>query len=207
MKFNSNIIILSKAPSNRRTQQETTKELICSISVNWHTSFCYFCSPDDPARAKWISALHAVEQLENTVLRPHTRKTLCSKVYTLSNIFLQQRARSGEQGSPILSTQHEDIPWAECSGLWGPRGSTGRHVSFSSGLARQQSFLFPFSPVCVPGPKPDGNKGKLLTEAHAKTLHLKRKRHLCTLPPPNPLFLGAVSQLTHSLVLVLISFH
>lgn len=207
MKFNSNIIILSKAPSNRRTQQETTKELICSISVNWHTSFCYFCSPDDPARAKWISALHAVEQLENTVLRPHTRKTLCSKVYTLSNIFLQQRARSEEQGSPILSTQHEDIPWAECSGLWGPRGSTGRHVSFSSGLARQQSFLFPFSPVCVPGPKPDGNKGKLLTEAHAKTLHLKRKRHLCTLPPPNPLFLGAVSQLTHSLVLVLISFH
>lgn len=207
MKFNSNIIILSKAPSNRRTQQETTKELICSISVNWHTSFCYFCSPDDPARAKWISALHAVEQLENTMLRPHTRKTLCSKVYTLSNIFLQQRARSGEQGSPILSTQHEDIPWAECSGLWGPRGSTGRHVSFSSGLARQQSFLFPFSPVCVPGPKPDGNKGKLLTEAHAKTLHLKRKRHLCTLPPPNPLFLGAVSQLTHSLVLVLISFH
>lgn len=207
MQFNSNIIILSKAPSNRRTQQETTKELICSISVNWHTSFCYFCSPDDPARAKWISALHAVEQLENTMLRPHTRKTLCSKVYTLSNIFLQQRARSGEQGSPILSTQHEDIPWAECSGLWGPRGSTGRHVSFSSGLARQQSFLFPFSPVCVPGPKPDGNKGKLLTEAHAKTLHLKRKRHLCTLPPPNPLFLGAVSQLTHSLVFVLISFH
>lgn len=202
MKINSDIIILSKAPSNRRAQQETTKKWICSVSVNWHTSFCYFCSPDDPARAKWISALHAVEQLENTTARPHTGKTLCSKVHTLSNIFLQQRARSEEQGSPIPSTQHEDIPWAECSGLRGPRGSTDRHVSFSSGLARQQSFLFPFSPVCVPGPKPDGNKGKLLTEAHAKTFHLKRKRHLCTLPPPSPLFPGAVSQLTPSLTCV-----
>lgn len=146
----------------------------------------------------WAAREHSAET---------THKTLSSKVYTLLNSFFHDRARPKEQSSPIPSSQRDYILWAECSGLWGPRGSTGRHFSFSSGLARQQSFLFPFSLVCVPGPKPDGNHGKLLTEASAKTFHLKRKHHLCTLPPSNPLLPGAVSQLIHSLVLVLISFH
>lgn len=144
-----------------------------------------------PAR-HWTAGKHRAET---------THETIRSKAYTLLNIIFQDRGRSKEPGSSIPSTQRDNIPWAECSGLWGLRGSPGRHSSFSSGLARRQSFLFPFPLVCVPGPKPDGNKGKLLTEAGAKTFHLKRKRHLFTLPPPNPLFPGAVSQLTHSLVL------
>ena len=37
--------------------------------------------------------------------------------------------------------------------------------------------------VCVPIRKPDGNMGKLLAKAGAKTFHLKRKLHLCALPP------------------------
>lgn len=70
-------------------------------------------------------------------------------------------------------------------------------MSFSSGLARQRSFLFPFSHVCVPVLKPDGNKGKLLTEAGAKTFHLKRKLHLCALLSHSPLLRAGILQRIH----------
>lgn len=79
------------------------------------------------------------------------------------------------------------MPCAKRFNLQGFRGCAVDHLSFSSGLARQKNFLFPFSHVRVPILKPDGNKGKLLTEASAKTFPLKRKLHLCSLPPHSPL--------------------
>lgn len=90
------------------------------------------------------------------------------------------------------------LDWAKRFHLWGFRGWAVNHLSFSSGLTRQRSFLFPFSHVCVPVLKPDGNKGKLLTEASAKTFHLKRKLHLCALLPHSPLLRAGISQLIPS---------
>lgn len=93
---------------------------MCTLSVHLHSSFCYFYSPDGLARAKWIRALHAVEQLENTVLhaveqldntvlRPHVR--LSAPKYTSKYFFFpQDSARSEEQGSPIPSTQQDNVP-------------------------------------------------------------------------------------------------
>lgn len=48
--------------------------------------------------------------------------------------------------------------------------------------------------------------GKLLTEAGAKTYHLKRKLHLCALPPHRQATVKNKNLTADSLMLVLTSF-
>lgn len=137
-----------------------------------------------------------------------TREMICSKVYTLWNIF--SKTGLGLRNRALPFPQHNMTTFFEQNVLVSgdlEEVLAGTPAFLVVSHAAGRVFFF-HSLLCVfQDPKPDGNKGKLLTEASAKTFHLKRKHHLCTLPPPNPLFPGAVSQLTHSLVLVLISFH
>lgn len=83
---------------------------MCTLSVHLHSSFCYFYSPDGLARAKWIRALHAVEQLENTVLRPHVR--LSAPKYT-SKYFFFPKTALGLRNRALPFPQHNRITFLE----------------------------------------------------------------------------------------------
>lgn len=110
-------------------------------------------------------------------------------------IFFQDRARSQKQNSPFLNNK-DNIPWAKHFNLCGFRGCAVSGLGFSSGLARQQ-LSFSILSCTRSNTQTRWKPGKTLSRGRCQTFHLKRKLHLCALPPYSPLRRTGISQLTH----------
>lgn len=142
----------------------------------------------------WICTLPRVRWLVgNRAMSPIRVHLTPNSAHFLN--FFQGRARSQKPNSPFLNNNNS-IPWAKHFNLWGFRRCAINRFSFSSGLARQQ-FSFSILSCMRSSTKARWKPWKTLNRDCCQTFHLKRKLHLCALPPHSPLWRTGISQLTH----------